>query len=168
MSNYLAALLAAYFGAFIFCAEGELVQLTPAPSPPDNPLKGLVPYAQAEHARFPHSMEFDYVALAAVMKGPDSFDWTALETLINSVASRGHHTIFRVWLEYPGKTGGIPDFLLHDGLKVTEWSDGLGKERSLTPDYADERLVVALERFIAALGHKYNGDPRVGGKAARR
>ena len=162
MSKHAAALLVAYFGAFIFCAQGELVQLTPAPSPPDNPLKGLVPYAQAEHARFPHSLEFDYVALAAVMKGPDRFDWTALETLLNSVASRGHHTIFRVWVEYPGKTGGIPDFLIHDGLKVTEWPDGSGKERSLTPDYADERLVVALERFIAALGHKYNGDPRVG------
>lgn len=125
-------------------------------------MKGLVPYSQADDARFPHSLEFGYVALADLMKGPDRYDWTALETLLNDVAGRGHHTIFRVWLEYPGKTGGIPDFLTKDGLKVTEWPHGSGGERSLTPDYTDERLVTALERFTTALGRKYDGDPRVG------
>lgn len=149
-------------GSSIVCAQGGLVQLTPAPSPPDNPLKGLVPYAGADHTGFPHSLEFEYVALAALMKGQDNFDWSALETLLNSVASRGHHTIFRVWLEYPGKSGGIPDFLFKEGLKVTEWTGASGKELSLTPDYADERLVTALEQFIDALGRKYDGDPRLG------
>ncbi len=144
-------------------ARGDPVQLRSAPSPPDNPLKGLVTYTQKDHSLFPHSLEFDYVPLASLMKGPDTFDWAPLETLVANVAARGHHTIFRVWLEFPGKTGGIPDFLIKGGLRVTQWSgDGSEKKRSLTPDYADERLVTALERFIAALGRRYDGDPRIG------
>lgn len=126
-------------------------------------MKGLVPYAaHSKHARFPHSLEFDYVPLAALMKGPDAFDWTALETLLNGAAARGHHAIFRVWMEFPGKTGGLPDLLIKDGLKVTPWPEGSAKDRSVTPDYADERLVAALERFISALGRRYDGDPRIG------
>ncbi|RYD70499.1 MAG: DUF4832 domain-containing protein, partial [Verrucomicrobiaceae bacterium] len=141
--------------------RGEPVQLAPASSPADNPMKGLVPYAQKGRSHFPHSLEFGYIPLAAVMKGTDTFEWAALENLLNSVAERGHHAIFRVWLEYPGKTGGIPEFLIQEGLHVTEWNRDT-TQRSVTPDYGDERLITALERFISALGRKYDGDARIG------
>ena len=42
----------------------EPQKLLPAETPADNPLKGLVPYADAEVERFPHSLEFDYARLA--------------------------------------------------------------------------------------------------------
>jgi len=43
-------------------AQGaEPVRLVPALSPVDNPLKGLVPYANPKPGRFPHSMEFTYI-----------------------------------------------------------------------------------------------------------
>ena len=58
------------------------------PAPVDNPLKGLVPYAGDRRAFFPHSMEFSYLSLNELMTGPDSFDWTKLENLLNSVAKR--------------------------------------------------------------------------------
>ena len=52
-----------------------------SPSAPDNPLKGLVPYASASgKAQFPYSMEFSYFSLKDVMKGPNEFDWQVIKT----------------------------------------------------------------------------------------
>ncbi len=123
-------------------------------------MKGLVPYAHVQASRFPHSLEFAYVPLADLMPGPETFDWKPIEQRLNASTERGCQSILRVWMEYPGKSGGIPSFLVSDGVKITEWSDG--KAKNLTPDYADERLITALERFVTAFGSRYDGDPRLG------
>ena len=133
-----------------------------APAPPDNPLKGFAPYA-GQARDFPHSMEFGYLPLRAVMRGTDTFDWQPLEKLLDEVASRGCQTVFRFYLEYPDKPIGVPHYLLDAGLAIrTNHVAGDGKpEQMLTPDYEDTRLRAALTRFIAALGERYDGDPRV-------
>lgn len=146
--------------------RGEVVRLKAAPSPADNPLKGLVPYAEyadqgAPH--FPHSLEFDYLPLARLMRGPSSYEWQPLEELLNKISARGNQAVFRLWLEYPGQKSGLPDFLREQGVKVTAWKNAEEKQAiCYTPDYDDERLVSALESFIAALGKRYDGDARIG------
>lgn len=136
------------------------------PAAIDNPLKGLVPYSGDRRDNFPHSMEFGYLPLGKLMTGPAEFNWQPLEDLLNEVAGRGHQLVFRVWMVYPGKDGGIPQFLIRDGLKVTRWQSSdqqpAEKSRVQTPDYNDPRMRQALARFIAALGKKYDGDPRIG------
>lgn len=137
------------------------------PSPPDNPLRGLVPYAGGDKRDlFPHSLEFNYLPLSDLMIGIDQFDWQPLEELLTDVASRGHQTVFRVWMVYPGHEDGIPEFLVRDGVKVTEWlntnTQPFPPKKVRTPDYDDPRMVRALRNFIAALGKKYDGDPRIG------
>ncbi len=145
--------------------SAQLTTLKYEPSPPDNPLRGLVPYSGDNRDKFPHSLEFNYVPLSELMTGMNQFEWDALERLLNDVASRGHQTVFRIWIEYPGKNG-IPKFLLKDGLKVTEWlntnTDPFPRQKCWTPDYSDPRLRKAMRNFIAVLGKKYDGDPRVG------
>lgn len=96
----------------LFQTKLKADELHPAPSPVDNPLKGLVPYADPHPDRFPHSMEFSYLPLNDLMHGMDDFRWDALEKLLDRVASRGNQTVFRVFLEYPDKTEGIPPFLM--------------------------------------------------------
>jgi len=136
------------------------------PSPPDNPLQGLVPYARPHADRFPHSMEFSYLPLSDLMTGPDQFDWQPLEKLLDDIASRRHQTVFRVWMEYPGRENGIPSYLVDDGLKVTQWLNEntapFPAKNVRTPDYNDQRLRNALQSFITAFGEKYDGDPRIG------
>jgi hypothetical protein len=138
--------------------------LEPGLSPVDNPLKGLVPYAQPKPDRFPHSMEFSYLPLSDLMRGPAEFDWNALEELLDDVASRGNQTVCRVFLEYPGKKEGIPEFLIRDGLKVHVYENKntapFPPSESRTPDYENPNLRKALKSFIAAMGAKYDGDPR--------
>jgi len=127
-----------------------------APAPIDNPLKGLVPYAGEKARWFPHSMEFSYLPLSALVTGEGQYDWQALERLLGNVSRRGHQAVFRVYLEFPGRKNAIPPHLVDGGLKVEKWKN------NLTPDYSDPNLRKCLRDFIAALGKKYDGDPRIG------
>jgi hypothetical protein len=128
------------------------------PAPPDNPLKGFLPY-RGTYA-FPHSMEWFYLPLNVLMTGPSAFTFDAgLEPLLADVASRGHQAVFRVYLDYPTLPTGVPQFLLSAGLVMRPYTDYGGGQ---SPDYENPSLVAALEAFVAALGARYDGDPRVG------
>ena len=160
-------LLAAVF----FCVAGvtaaELVVFSPAyaPGPADNPLKGFVPYA-GQGRDFPHSLEFGYLPLASLMTGPTTFDWAPMERLLDDIASRGCQGIFRIYMEFPRKPSGVPEYLVQAGVKVRAWTNTntqpLPPAVDHTPDYEDPRLREALKNFIAALGARYDGDPRIG------
>ncbi len=147
-------------------APAQVHQLSPAPSPVDNPLKGLVPYARPYPDRFPHSMEFMYLALSDLMKSENEFDWQPLEELLDDIASRGKQSVIRIYVEYPGKEKGIPKYLIDAGLKVHQYLNTntapFPPTKVITPDYEDERLHQAFRSFIAAMGKRYDGDPRLG------
>ena len=134
------------------------------PAPIDNPLKGLVPYQGDVRDRFPHSMEFNYLPYAALVKGYNVFDWEPLEKLLEDIRSRGHQAVLRVYLEYPGKKDGIPEFLVRDGLRVHTYLNHEAQPPSAvsTPDYEDEHLRRSLRQFISAFGKRYDGDARIG------
>ena len=142
------------------------IELTPHGGFADNPMKGFVPF-RADYAdwhgdaAFPHALEFQYVPLADLMDGPDSFTFEdGLEPVLKDVAGRGHRLVLRPFLDYPGrKSTGVPKFLRDAGLKMRRYKQ-FGGGRS--PDYENERLVAALESFIEALGERYDGDPRLG------
>jgi hypothetical protein len=137
-----------------------------APAAVDNPLKGLVPYQGDKRSLFPHSLEFNYLPFAAVVKGYDRFDWQPLEKMLNDIASRGNQAVFRVYLEYPDEKSGIPQFLVKDGLKINKYPNANSSlkppSQAETPNYEDKNLRRSLNAFIRALGQKYDGDPRIG------
>ena len=120
----------------------------------DNPLKGLMPYAGKSAERFPHSLEFDYLPLAKLVTGPGQYNWKLIDDKLVAISGRSCQAVCRIWLEFPGQPSGLPGYLAKAGVKITEWKEpGEKSPRSnFTPDYEDERLVVALEGFIAALG----------------
>ncbi len=136
-----------------------------APSPADNPLKGFVPYV-GQGREFPHALEFSYLPLASLMIGPTTFNWVPLEEMLDSVASRGCQSVFRIYLEYPRRPSGVPEYLVKAGVKVRAWTNTntqpFPPALDHTPDYEDPRLRSALTNFIAALGARYDGDPRIG------
>ena len=137
-----------------------------SPAPALNPLKGLVPYARPVSDRFPNSMEFNYLALSDLVVGENSYNWEPLEYLLDDIASRHKQAIFRVWMEYPGKEKGIPEYLIKKGLRVTEWNNTntapFPPKKVRTPDYSNRSLRTMLTRFIAELGKRYDGDARIG------
>lgn len=162
-----AVLLATVFLPFASMTVAEPIVFRPAfaPAPADNPLKGFVPYA-GQGRKFPHSLEFDYLSLASLMTGPTNFNWAPMERLLDGIASRGCQSVFRIYMEYPRKPSGIPEYLVQAGVKVRAWTNTntqpLPPALDHTPDYEDARLRAALTNFIAALGARYDGDPRIG------
>lgn len=150
---------------FASTGRGAATPLVYAPAPPNNPLKGFVPYA-GQGREFPHSLEFSYLPLRALMTGSTNFNWQPLEQLLNDIASRQCQAVFRVYLEYPGKPVSIPQYLIDDGLLIRRWTNTntapFPAKVDHTPDYEDPRLRTALTNFIHALGRRYDGDPRIG------
>ncbi len=146
-------------------AEPVVFRPAYAPGPADNPLKGFVPYA-GQGRQFPHSLEFEYLPLAAVMTGPTNFNWTPMERLLDGIASRGCQGVFRIYMEYPRKPTGVPEFLVRAGIRMRAWTNTntqpFPPAMDHTPDYEDPRLRAALTTFITALGARYDGDPRIG------
>jgi hypothetical protein len=140
-------------------------ELEDAPAPADNPLKGLVPYAGVRRG-FPHSLEFDYLPLSALVKGEGAYDWAPLERLLDGIGGRGHQAIFRVYLEDPGRKGVIPEHLVRGGLKVHRYlntnTQPLPPAEIETQDYSDPALRRTLRDFIGELGRRYDGDARIG------
>ena len=132
----------------------------------ENPLRGFIPYSSTKRTddTFPHSMEWFYLPLAAVVTGPDAFDWTPVERQLSAIAGRGHQAIFRFYLDYPKQPSGIPTYLLAAGLKTFPYADS-GNAGSATPsvspDYRDPRLIDCLVHFIHAFGSRYDGDVRI-------
>ena len=135
--------------------------LAPAAEPEVNPLKGFIPF-QGDYDAFPYSMEWAYFPVNAVMTGPDTFDWAAMDTALDDIASRGHQTALRFYLDYPGRPSGVPQFLLDGGLVTRTYDDYGNNGVSVSPDYDDPALRAALDAFVAALGARYDGDARVG------
>jgi hypothetical protein len=128
-------------------------------APPDNPLKGLVPYA-GQGDPFPHSLEFWYFPMNRLMVGPNEFDWSLIENKLDEITGRRCQAVIRVFMEYPGRKSACPDFLVEQGVEVLEYEfDG---NDNFTPAYNDPRTVAAMIRFIEAFGKKYDGDVRVG------
>ena len=137
-----------------------------APGIDVNPLRGLVPFAAARHNAnaVPYSMEWFTLPLSAVVKGPDTYDWSALERQLTPVAERGNQAIFRFYLDNPKLPTGIPRYLLNAGLKTFSYDDegnATAATPSVAPDYGDPRLIECLTHFISAFGSKYDGDPRI-------
>lgn len=167
LARFAAVMIATIFLQSVNAPAAEPVIFRPAyaPAPADNPLKGFVPYA-GQGRKFPHSLEFSYLPLAAVMTGPTNFNWTPLEQLLDGIAARGCQSVFRIYMEYPRKPSGVPEYLVQAGVKVRAWTNTntqpLPPALDHTPDYEDPRLRAALTNFIAALGARYDGDPRIG------
>ncbi len=162
-----AVLLSAVFQPVAGVTAAEPIVFRPAyaPGPADNPLKGFVPYA-GQGRDFPHSLEFNYLSLASIMTGPTNFNWAPMEQLLDGIASRGCQSVFRIYMEYPRKPSGVPAYLVQAGVKVRAWTNTntqpFPPALDHTPDYEDPRLRAALTNFIAALGARYDGDPRIG------
>jgi hypothetical protein len=110
-------------------------------------------------------MEFDYVPFNKIVTGKKTYDWSHLEAMLTGIASRGNQAVFRVYIEYPGRSVAIPDYLIRDGLKTFTYKNPWSSESNAivtTPDYDDPKLQQAIVDLIQAMGAKYDGDPRIG------
>jgi hypothetical protein len=139
-------------------ADDVIVKPLPAPGPLDNPLKGWCPYTDAGEINQPYSMVFQYVPWSKLEPREGDFQFEAWEKSWNVDAARDKHIIFRVFVDYPSLPSGLPAWLRTAGVNEVAYQEHGG---GVSPDYNDPKLVAAMERFIDALGKRYNKHPRI-------
>jgi hypothetical protein len=147
----------ASFGAK--ASERRVVRPAPAPGPLDNPLKGWCTYTEAGTIHQPYSMVFRYVSWKELEPAEGDYrfaDWEAKTW--EEPAAQGKHVVLRVYVDYPGRPSGLPDWLKKKGVKTTRYTDYGG---GLSPDYNHPAMVTGLERLLAAMGKRYDMNPRV-------
>ena len=141
-----------------------------APAPTSNPLKGMMPFAPDPGGQPPavhgltYTMEWVTLPLYRIVTGPVRYDWSALDSSLDAVAARGHQSVLRFYVDYPGRDSGLPDYLTARNLvrvrhyRVPNNENGA----SVAPDYDDPDMMSMLTGFVSALGKRYDGDARVG------
>ena len=129
-----------------------------APGPLDNPLKGWCPYVDAGPITLPYSMVYHYASWKELEPTEGNYDFDGWERRVwTNPAAKGKHVVFRVYVDYPSRPLGLPDWL-KDQVKLIPYKEHGG---GLSPDYQNPALVEGMERLIAALGKRYDHDPRV-------
>lgn len=137
------------------------VMVTPKPAlgSISNPLKGWCPYPNSGVIHQPYSMSFHYVSWKELEPTEGGFAFEQWEKdAWEQDGARGKHVVFRVYIDYPGRASGLPDWLKKQGVTQTSYSHHQG---GLSPDYNHPQMIAAMEKFIAALGRRYNNHPRV-------
>ncbi|MCW3059052.1 MAG: hypothetical protein JWQ02_873 [Capsulimonas sp.] len=139
--------------------QGQTVRLSPGPGPLDNPLKGWCTYTTAGPIRQPYSMVYQYVSWKELEPREGVYDFDAWEKRAwNIPSAAGKRVVFRVYLDYPSLPSGVPDWVVAKGVHLRKYTEEGGGQ---SPDYDDPILVSGLERLIAALGKRYDRNPRV-------
>lgn len=135
-----------------------IIRPEPAPGPLDNPLKGWCPYTNAGEIHQPYSMVFQYGSWKQLEPSEGDFHFDEWEESWNVKQAEGRHIIFRIYIDYPSRPSGLPDWLRKKGVKETPYQSYGG---GMSPDYNDPQMIAAMQRLIAALGKRYNNHPRI-------
>jgi hypothetical protein len=137
-----------------------MIRFSSAPGPLDNPLKGWCSYIHPDKLYQPYSMFFRYVPWRKIEPAEGRFAFEEWEKETWDVPkAKGKHIVFRVFIDYPSQPSGLPDYLRARGVQerpVKGRNDG-----RVATDYDNPVLVAAMERMIAALGQRYDNNPRV-------
>jgi hypothetical protein len=136
------------------CIAGELAY---KPARLDNPLKGLIPGDYGPAKNFPHSLRYVQFPLAMLMTNEQQFTWSVLDKRLEAISAAGQQAVVRVYLDWPGRTNTIPNFL----FESTRLVEGGWRSAERYPDYESSKLREALTNFIAAFGKRYDEHPDI-------
>ncbi|WP_419663984.1 DUF4832 domain-containing protein [Desulfosarcina variabilis] len=146
------------------CAELIVVHPSATSDLLPNPYKGYAPYADTFYAdpSIPQSLVYDDVTWKALEPDmPGVIDWNALEDDWTQHTALGRRIGFRFKCADPwsGDLTDIPDWLVSAGVATFPYSIDGGS--GTLPDWDDPVFLGQHDRIIAALGDRYNNDPRI-------
>lgn len=151
-------------------ATPQWTTLAAALAPVSNPMKGFMPWAPAPggnpvlaQGALPYTLEWAVFPLKDVVTSPDTYDFSSVDAMLDSIAARGHQAIIRFYVDNPGESSALPQYLIDGGTNTSRTYDFHGnKKKSFSPNYDDPNVQQMFLHFVAALGDKYDGDPRLG------
>jgi len=141
-----------------------LVRPKPIDDVLSNPFKGFLAYADTFYADpvIPQTLVYDEVTWAELEpKAPGRIEWEALERDWDRHLKLGRKIGFRFHTATPGHAQkvNIPDWLVKRGVGLGDYLiDG---DTGKAPDWDHPIFLKEHDRIIAAMGKRYNKDPRV-------
>ncbi len=142
-------------------AHAKTVLYTEREAPLPNPLKGWVIWGE-DHIDPPQpvTLFFSYRSWRQLEPEEGQYDFESWEQEVwQHWVDRGMKVIFRVYLDYPGRPVSVPQWLVDQGVELTEYEEYGG---GWSPDYGNPLLLEKIKKLISALGERYDNDPRVG------
>lgn len=135
-----------------------------------NPGQGWMTMRQSPEPgmRFPYSVIYRSFNWADAEPAPGKINWALLDEVIDAWKPAGATVSFRVMPTNPHSKGyyASPKWLFDAGCKGFEYVRGGGTFggapiKRIEPDYSDPLYLKYHGEFIAALGRRYDGDPRI-------
>lgn len=125
------------------------------------PLTGIVLWSTNEKVETaPIQLEYSYLTYSQVVRDKGTYDWSAVETLLDTVARRKHQTILRWHDTYVGQPSGVPAYIqaLPDYKGQTAPSE---KQPTGFPDWSHPELRRFTLEFFTKFAERYDRDPRL-------
>lgn len=125
------------------------------------PMTGIVLWTTSDKKKTDSiQLEFSYMLYNEVCHGKDNYDWTAMDKLLDDVASRGHQAVVRFRYVYVGEECAAPDYIkaLPDYEETVGESEG---HRTCFPDWRCEELKRFHMDFHRRFAERYDKDPRL-------
>lgn len=125
------------------------------------PMTGIVLWSgNAAAADAPIQLEFSYVSYSQIVGEQGVFDWSPVETRLESAADRGHQMVLRFHDTYVGKRTGVPVSITgQPGYRITR---GLSEGRETEfPDWSHAGLQRFVIDFFERFAARYDRDPRL-------
>lgn len=106
------------------------------------------------------SLEFSYMLFNDIVADSGQYDWSAAETILNAIASRGHQAIFRFRYVYPGWETSVPNYI----KDLPDYNETIGESEGHEthfPDWTHPELRRFTLEFYTKFAEKYDNDPRL-------
>lgn len=140
-------------------SETVTVSLPPGPGPIENPLKGCCQYPNLPTPWGKASMVFHYASWKALEPSEGAYALDAWEAdAWNQPEHADKHVVLRVFIDYPRRESGLPDWMTAKGVTQKPYDDHGG---GMSPDYDHPAMLAGMKRLISVLGERYNANPRV-------
>ncbi len=125
------------------------------------PFTGLVLWQDSPHrVTDAISLEYTYLGYDQLIKGRNRYDWSALEKLLDSIASRKHQAIIRLYDTYVGKLTTVPGYI----KSLPDYKETKGKSEGKPtgfPDWSHPEWQRCVLAFFEKLAARYDRDPRL-------
>lgn len=125
------------------------------------PMTGLVLWnTNSNNKTWPIQLEFSYMLYNDVCKSRGVYDWSAVEKVLDAVASRGHQAVLRFRYTYVGQKCAVPDWI----KALPDYEETVGKSEGATtyfPDWRCKELQDFHKEFHKKFAERYDKDPRL-------
>jgi hypothetical protein len=125
------------------------------------PMTGIVLWTDnEENSTDAVQLEYSYMLYNSVVSKKSVYDWSAVDALLEKVASRKHQAILRFRFVYPGYETSVPDYI----KQMAGYNETEGESEGRTtwfPDWTNEELQRFTLEFYSEFSERYDNDPRL-------